>query len=195
MYAYTISKGRPTSKLHSSGNDLVAQHWWDFDGVYELMVSSFVVKAISVTDHGGPSGCETPRLTQTVGLQMAVRSALRAGRPLLPERSLGLISIRGWVDPQGHGAAGRVRSIEKSSDLIGNRTRDIPACSIMPQPVTWMLNIVSSCMRRPVSVTYTLLNLTEFEMNNKSELHLPITKRRFVDFSTIFSLCISDLKM
>jgi hypothetical protein len=27
-----------------------------------------------------------------------------------------------------------VRSIEKSSDLIGNRTCDLPACSIMPQP-------------------------------------------------------------
>jgi hypothetical protein len=31
---------------------------------------------------------------------------------------------------------GRIRSIEKSSDLIGNRTRDLPACSIMPQPTT-----------------------------------------------------------
>jgi hypothetical protein len=27
-------------------------------------------------------------------------------------------------------------SIEKSNDLIGNRTRDIPACSIVPQPTT-----------------------------------------------------------
>jgi hypothetical protein len=25
-------------------------------------------------------------------------------------------------------------SIEKSSDLNGNRTRDLPACSIVPQP-------------------------------------------------------------
>jgi hypothetical protein len=32
--------------------------------------------------------------------------------------------------PQGHSAAGRVRSIEKSNDLVGNRTRDLPACSI-----------------------------------------------------------------
>jgi hypothetical protein len=30
--------------------------------------------------------------------------------------------------------AGRIRSIEKSNDLIGNRTRDLPACSIVPQP-------------------------------------------------------------
>jgi hypothetical protein len=32
--------------------------------------------------------------------------------------------------------AGRIRSIEKFSDLFGNRTRDIPTCSIMPQPTT-----------------------------------------------------------
>jgi hypothetical protein len=32
--------------------------------------------------------------------------------------------------PQGHSAAGRIMSIEKSSD-IGNRTSDLPACSIV----------------------------------------------------------------
>jgi hypothetical protein len=37
---------------------------------------------------------------------------------------------------QGHNAAGRIRSIEKSSDLIGFRTRDLPASSIVPQPTT-----------------------------------------------------------
>jgi hypothetical protein len=38
--------------------------------------------------------------------------------------------------PRGHSAAGRIRSIEKSNELIGNRTRDLPACSIVPQPTT-----------------------------------------------------------
>jgi hypothetical protein len=32
--------------------------------------------------------------------------------------------------------AGRIRSSEKSSDLIGNQTHDLPACSIVPQPAT-----------------------------------------------------------
>jgi hypothetical protein len=31
---------------------------------------------------------------------------------------------------------GKVRSIETSNDLIGIRTRDLPACSIVPQPTT-----------------------------------------------------------
>jgi hypothetical protein len=37
--------------------------------------------------------------------------------------------------PRGHSTAGRTRPIEKSND-IGNRTRDLPACSIVPQPTT-----------------------------------------------------------
>jgi hypothetical protein len=32
--------------------------------------------------------------------------------------------------------AGRIRSIEKSNDLIGNRAGDFPAFSIVPQPTT-----------------------------------------------------------
>jgi hypothetical protein len=31
--------------------------------------------------------------------------------------------------------AGRIRSIEKSSDLIEHGTRDLPACSIVPQRI------------------------------------------------------------
>jgi hypothetical protein len=30
--------------------------------------------------------------------------------------------------------AGRIRSIEKSNDLIVNQSRDLPGCSIVPQP-------------------------------------------------------------
>jgi hypothetical protein len=35
---------------------------------------------------------------------------------------------------QGHSAAGGIRTIKKFSDLIGNRIRDLPAGSIVPQP-------------------------------------------------------------
>jgi hypothetical protein len=34
--------------------------------------------------------------------------------------------------PQDHTAAGKIRSTEKSNDLIGNRIRDFLACSIVP---------------------------------------------------------------
>jgi hypothetical protein len=35
---------------------------------------------------------------------------------------------------QGHSAAGRIMSMKNSSDNIGNGTRDLPACSAVPQP-------------------------------------------------------------
>jgi hypothetical protein len=41
-----------------------------------------------------------------------------------PGRFLILISVRGWVDPNW------------KIHLIGTRTRDLPGCSIMPQPTT-----------------------------------------------------------
>jgi hypothetical protein len=37
---------------------------------------------------------------------------------------------------KGHSAAGRIRSIEKSNDLIGNQTSYLLDCSIVPQPTT-----------------------------------------------------------
>jgi hypothetical protein len=53
--------------------------------------------------------------------------------PFTPERLLVLISVRGWVDPRViYSGAGRIRSIWKSSDLIWNRTRNLPACSTVP---------------------------------------------------------------
>ena len=36
--------------------------------------------------------------------------------------------------PQGHSAARRIMSMKNSNDTIGNRTRDLPACSAVPQP-------------------------------------------------------------
>jgi hypothetical protein len=67
---------------------------------------------------------------------MAVRlSALRASRPLPPGRFLVLISV-GGCRLQGHNEAGRIRSIEKSNDLMGKRTCDLPAFNMVPQPIT-----------------------------------------------------------
>ena len=34
--------------------------------------------------------------------------------------------------PQGHIATGRIMSLKNSNDTIGNRTRDLPVCSVVP---------------------------------------------------------------
>jgi hypothetical protein len=54
-------------------------------------------------------------------------SALSAGRHLPPGHSFLL-----EAESMSHSAAGRIRSIEKSSDLNENRIRDLPACSVGP---------------------------------------------------------------
>jgi hypothetical protein len=68
---------------------------------------------------------------------MAVRlSVLPTGRPLPPRKILGTHFCQRLSRPQGHSAAGKITSIEKSSDLIGNRIRDLQACSTVPEPTT-----------------------------------------------------------
>jgi hypothetical protein len=60
-------------------------------------------------------------------------STLRAGRPLPPGRFLVLISVRGRVDPTVIVRLEGLGQLKKSND-IGNRPRDLPACSAVPQP-------------------------------------------------------------
>jgi len=61
-------------------------------------------------------------------------SALRTGR-LYPSGNIpGTHFYYRLSQPQGHSAAGRIMSMKNSNDTIGNRTRDLPACSAVSQP-------------------------------------------------------------
>jgi hypothetical protein len=62
--------------------------------------------------------------------------ALRAGRLLPPGMFLVLISVRGWVDPRAAVRLEALGQLKKSYDLIGIRTRDLSACSIVYQSIT-----------------------------------------------------------
>jgi hypothetical protein len=91
---------------------------------------------------------------------MAVRlSALRAGRALHPRNLPGTHFCYRLSRPQGHSATGRIRSIEKIH-LIGTRTRDLPVCSIVPQPTP---NIKTkaprTCVRFGVLTSVTINNM------------------------------------
>jgi hypothetical protein len=94
-------------------------------------------KAIPVTCREGPWSCETSRLPHFLDNSLAdggeVVSPTRRP-PFTPRKIPGTHFC--YRLSQGHSGAGRIRSSEKSSDHTGNRTRDLPACSIVPQPTT-----------------------------------------------------------
>jgi hypothetical protein len=92
-------------------------------------------KVIAATGRGGPSGYEMSRLPYFV-----IDNRLTEGGEV--------VSIMRWLifthrkipsthfcyklsRPHDHSANGRIKSIEKSNDLIRNRTRDFPICSIV----------------------------------------------------------------
>jgi len=76
------------------------------------------------------------------GSQISRQSARECGKvvspthrpPLPPGNIPGTHLCWRLIRPQGHSAAGRIMSMKNFIVTIGNRTRDLPACSAVPQP-------------------------------------------------------------
>jgi hypothetical protein len=96
-------------------------------------------KAIFVMGRGGPYGCETLGLPHFLDDQLTdggeVVSPTRL-LPFTPRKIPGTHFSSRLSRMKGHSEAGRIRSIEKSNDLTGNRTHDLLAYRIVPQPTT-----------------------------------------------------------
>jgi hypothetical protein len=79
---------------------------------------------------GVPEGWGSQILRQTA--QAGGKVVSPTHQPPLPQEIfLVLISVRGWVDPR---AIVRIMSMKNFNDNVGNRFRDFPVCSAVPQP-------------------------------------------------------------
>jgi hypothetical protein len=96
-------------------------------------------KAVLVTGRGEPSGGETSRLPHFLDNRHTNGGetlSLTRWPPFTPRKIPGTHFCWRLSRAQGHSAAGRIRSIEKSSDLVENQTRNLLACTVVPQPTT-----------------------------------------------------------
>ena len=76
---------------------------------------------------------DAPRFQDSRHMKMVSLSALRTGHVYPPGNIPVSHFCKRLSRPQGHSAAGRIMSIKNSNDTIGNRTRDLPAFSAVPQ--------------------------------------------------------------
>jgi len=93
-------------------------------------------KAIPITGLDRPwwfQEVEGLRLQDNRHLKVVRLSAIRTGRLYPPGNIPGTHFYWRLSQPQGHSAAGRIMSMKNSNVTIGNRTRDLPDCSAVPQ--------------------------------------------------------------
>jgi hypothetical protein len=108
-----------------------------------LILIKIINKAIPPTGHGGPWVCETSRLPHFLDKWLTDSSeavSLARWPAFTPRKIPGTHFCHRLRWPQSHNAAGRIRSIEKCNDLIGNQTHDLIAYSTVPQPT--MIQII-----------------------------------------------------
>ena len=91
-------------------------------------------KAVPLQAWSGPKG------SRKLGFPDFMTMAQNGGKvvslthwpPLPPGNTPGTHFCYKLSQPQGHSATGRIMPLKNSNDTIGNRTLDLPVCSVMP---------------------------------------------------------------
>jgi len=96
---------------------------------------------------------EASRFQDNRHMNVVRLSVLFTGRPYPPGNIPGTHFCWRVNQPQGHSAAGRIMSVKNSNGIIGNRTRDHPACSAVPQTAAPIRAPLSrKLLRKPLSL-------------------------------------------
>jgi len=78
---------------------------------------------------------EAPKFQENKQMKVVSLSALGTGRLYPPGNIPGTHFCQSPSQPQGHSAVGRIMSMKNSNDTIGNRTRNLQACSAVKHGV------------------------------------------------------------
>jgi hypothetical protein len=91
-------------------------------------------KAVPLQDWSGPEGSRKLRFRDFMTTAQDDGKVVRLTHrpPLPPGNTPGTHFCWRLSRPQGHSMTGRIMSLKNSDDTFGNRTRDLPVCSVEP---------------------------------------------------------------
>ena len=101
---------------------------------FTLYLEQYKGKAVPLQACSCPEGSRELRFPDftTTAQNGGKVASLRHRPPLPPGNTPGTHFCSKLTRPQGHSATGRIMSLKDSNDNIGNRTRDLPVCSVVP---------------------------------------------------------------